>query len=89
VKTNIAQAARIDESIAGVIGTDADGTRASFEKLLATTPESAARRILRGVRRNARRVLIGRDAYAIDLMQRLMPAGYQVLVRGFSRRMAR
>jgi short-subunit dehydrogenase len=89
VKTNIAQAARIDASIAGVIGADAEGARASFEKLLLTTPESAARRILNGVRRNARRVLIGRDAYAADLMQRLMPARYQALVGALSRRIAR
>ncbi|MGH7806093.1 MAG: hypothetical protein ACREQJ_17220, partial [Candidatus Binatia bacterium] len=43
-------------------------------------PEAAAKAILRGVRRNARRVLIGRDAYAIDFVQRLLPSGYQFLV---------
>jgi hypothetical protein len=38
------------------------------------------------VRRNARRVLIGPDAYAIDTMQRLLPTAYQRLVVGFARR---
>jgi len=89
IKTNIARAARLNESVGALIGQDAESSRAGFEKLLVTPPESAARRILRGVRRNARRVLIGRDARAVDLMQRLLPAGYQALVEAFTRRMAR
>jgi hypothetical protein len=32
------------------------------------------------VLRNKRRILIGSDAYAIDLMQRLLPALYQGVV---------
>jgi len=89
VRTNIAQAARIDESVAGLLGKDAETGRARFATLLVATPERAARIILRGVRRNARRVLVGRDARAVDLMQRLLPAGYQTLVEAFTRRMAR
>jgi short-subunit dehydrogenase len=89
VRTNIAQAARIDESVAGLLGKDAETGRARFATLLVATPERAARIILRGVRRNARRVLVGRDARAVDLMQRLLPAGYQALVEAFTRRMAR
>src|SRR5207249_6795977 len=53
VKTNIARAARIDESAAALIGSDVETSRASFDQLLVTTAESAARKILRGVRRNA------------------------------------
>jgi len=89
IRTNIARAARIDESAAALIGSDVETSRASFDQLLVTTAESAARKILRGVRRNARRVLIGRDAYAIDLVQRLLPARYQALVEAFVRRFAR
>ena len=89
VRTNIAQAARIDESVAGLLGKDAETGRARFATLLVATPERAARIILRGVRRNTRRVLVGRDARAVDLMQRLLPAGYQTLVEAFTRRMAR
>jgi len=89
IRTNIAQAARIDDSVAGLLGKDAETGRARFATLLVATPERAAQIILRGVRRNARRVLIGRDARAVDLMQRLLPAGYQVLVEAFTRRMAR
>ena len=89
VKTNIAQMARLDPSIGDVTGGDMDAARAGFERVALTTPRAAARKILRGVRRKARRVLVGGDAYVVDLMQRLMPARYQLLVAAFSRRMGR
>lgn len=81
IKTNIAQAARIADNMDGVLGgkSEADG-KAAFEKLFITTPESAARTILKGVRRDSRRVLIGPDAHAIDAMARLLPSHYQWLV---------
>ncbi|MGB7283853.1 MAG: SDR family oxidoreductase [Candidatus Acidiferrum sp.] len=49
---------------------------ARFEQLTPTTPEAAAGRILRGVERREPRILIGRDARQIDIMQRLRPATY-------------
>ena len=51
-----------------------------FEKMFITTSDSAAKVILDAVRANRRRVLIGPDAKAIDLMVRLMPEGYQRLI---------
>ncbi len=89
IRTNIARVARIDDSVAKLLGQDVETGRARFDQLLVTAPEAAARIILRGVRRNARRVLIGRDARVVDLMQRLLPARYQVLVEAFTRRVAR
>jgi short-subunit dehydrogenase len=80
VKTNIAASGRVSDSISNVTGGDADASRQKFEKLLRTTPEDAARAILNGVRRNARRVLIGADARAADGMQRLLPGMYQNLM---------
>lgn len=50
-----------------------------FEKFFITTAEDAARAILRGVRRNSRRVLIGRDARAADWLARTLPVAYQAL----------
>lgn len=51
---------------------------AFFDKYLAhTSPEAAARRILKGVRGNRGRVLIGLDARALDLFQRVTASGYQ------------
>jgi len=49
---------------------------ARFEKLFRTSPEDAASRILRGVERSELRILIGSDAYKIDILQRLRPGTY-------------
>jgi len=49
---------------------------ARFERLAQTTPKAAAARILRGVERGEPRILIGKDAYQIDILQRLRPATY-------------
>ncbi len=80
IKTNIARSARMDDSIGDLIGGNPGQLQGQFEKLFRTTPEEAARAILKGVRRNERRVLIGPDARAADLMQRFLPGTYQRLV---------
>jgi len=49
---------------------------AYFEKVTPTSPEAAAARILKGVERREPRILIGRDARQIDIVQRLRPATY-------------
>ncbi len=49
---------------------------ARFEKVARTAPEVAAAKILRGVARNKARILIGTDAYFVDIWQRLKPASY-------------
>lgn len=49
---------------------------AFFEKVTPTTPEAAAARILQGVEKREPRILIGRDARQIDILQRLRPATY-------------
>jgi hypothetical protein len=41
---------------------------------------------VRAVQRNARRVLIGADAHAIDFVQRLSGTGYQVLAVAAAKR---
>lgn len=43
---------------------------------LVMPPAQAARIILRGVERHKRRILVGRDAHAIALIERLFPVGY-------------
>ncbi|HZV87885.1 MAG TPA: SDR family NAD(P)-dependent oxidoreductase [Candidatus Binatus sp.] len=47
-----------------------------FEKVTPTSPEAAAARILKGVEQREPRILIGRDARQIDIVQRLRPATY-------------
>ncbi len=49
---------------------------AYFEKVTPTTPEAAAERILKGVERREPRILIGKDARQVDIVQRLRPATY-------------
>lgn len=80
IQTNIAKSARVDASVNTVAGRDQAAVAQDFEKLFRTTADEAARLILRGVRNNDRRILIGMDARAADAMQRGAPAGYQALV---------
>ncbi len=86
IKTNIARAGRLSRSIEGLLVKDASQSAAQFEKLFITTADSAAKTILRAVERNARRVLVGPDAKALDLLVRVFPALYQVILRRLARR---
>lgn len=76
IKTAIARNARQDTSIRA-LGMDETSAGSDFEKHFITTPEKAARIILRAVRHNRRRVLVGPDAVVLDTVQRLMPTLYQ------------
>ena len=73
IRTAIARRARIG---AGVTRTGREEELARFERLFRTSPEAAATRILRGVERREPRILIGSDAYKIDILQRLRPGTY-------------
>ena len=82
IKTNIARNARMGAGVEKITG-DVDKARRDFEKMFRTTPEEASQTILKGVKGNKRRVLIGSDTRAIDSMQRLMPTAYQrIMVAG-------
>lgn len=78
IKTNIARAARMDESITKM-GMKTNSAE-KFEKLFTTSADKAAEIILRAVEKNQRRVLVGTDAKVLDLMVRLLPSTYQKLV---------
>ena len=78
--TSIAKAARMSEGVERITGANKEQSIQDFEKLFRTTPEEAASTILKGVRGNKRRVLIGSDAVAVDTMQRLLPTSYQKLI---------
>lgn len=47
-----------------------------FDKMAITTADQAADIILKGVRARRRKILIGRDARMIDIVQRLLPQSY-------------
>lgn len=79
IRTNIANAARMNDSIRS-LGMNPAKASKEFNKLLRTPPEEAARQILEAVRHNDRRLLIGNDAKVVELMQRLLPSGYQKIM---------
>jgi short-subunit dehydrogenase len=86
IKTNIARASRMHESLRELGVGDPEGSRLDFEKLFRVSAEDAALAMLRGVERNARRVLIGKDARAFDMLQRFMPSAYQGILAAVGRR---
>ena len=75
VKTNIARTARM-------VNTNDPGAKTpdeladNFDKVARSTPEKAAKIILKAAAKNKRRVLVGGDAWLLDKIQRLMPTGY-------------
>ncbi|RZQ60629.1 SDR family NAD(P)-dependent oxidoreductase [Amycolatopsis suaedae] len=81
VRTNIARDAR------GLPGDERASAAKLFDRVARTSPERAARTILRGVQRDRARILVGPDAYLIDALPRVLSAGYQRLVAGVAKRL--
>ncbi|TGK15254.1 SDR family NAD(P)-dependent oxidoreductase [Leptospira fluminis] len=79
IQTAIAKSSQINESLKS-LGLDPSHAKDKMAAQFITTPKKAASMILKGVRKNSRRVLIGPDAGFADLMQRIFPGAYQVLV---------
>ena len=73
IRTPIAKNARIG---AGVHPSIRELNLARFDRHAITSPEAAADRIVRGVRRNEPRILVGPDAVRLDRLQRLLPIRY-------------
>jgi short-subunit dehydrogenase len=86
VKTNIARKARVGAHLRESVSSTELGDR--FEQLARTTPAAAAQRIIRGIERNEPRILIGRDAQFLDIIQRFRPATYWALLARAFKRMA-
>ncbi|MBA4110348.1 MAG: short-chain dehydrogenase [Leptothrix sp. (in: Bacteria)] len=87
IRTNIAMAAKLDPSMAKP-GADLEQARRRFDKLLnTTTANSAARKMIRAVEKNQRRVLVGPDAVFLDKLVRLTGSWYQPLVTFFFKKM--
>ncbi|MEC9415487.1 MAG: SDR family NAD(P)-dependent oxidoreductase [Pseudomonadota bacterium] len=78
VKTNIAKNARVGK----VINQDTR-TRLidEFNKLSYTTAEKAASQIIRGIKREKRRIMVGIDAKIADILVRLFPGNYEFFTR--------
>jgi len=46
-----------------------------FNRVAATTPDKAARVIIRGIKKNKERIFVGADAHIMQIMKRLFPNG--------------
>ena len=55
-----------------------------FDKVARTSPETAADVIVKGIKANDPRILIGQDAYAISLFSRLFPKRYLGVIERIS-----
>lgn len=86
IRTNIASTTRVHESLA-VFGVEPQALIRNFSKHLRMSPHKAADIILHAVQRNARRVLVGADAHALDLMHRLIPGRYHAVMARVARHM--
>ncbi|MBY6411614.1 SDR family NAD(P)-dependent oxidoreductase [Rhodococcus sp. BP-252] len=81
IKTAIARNATVAENY------DQASVAKFFDaKLAKTTPDQAAKTILKGVEKGKGRVLIGSDAIALDLFQRITGSKYQRVVAVISNR---
>ena len=74
IRTNIVRNSRYFQDHHGKL--QRDGAIELFDQLARTSPEQAAKTILRGVERGSTRILIGSDATGIALIQRLLPTRY-------------
>jgi NAD(P)-dependent dehydrogenase (short-subunit alcohol dehydrogenase family) len=70
IQTRIAENAR---SGAGATAEERAQALERFKKLASITPKMAAQVIIKGILRDKARVLIGADAYVIDVLQRFLP----------------
>jgi short-subunit dehydrogenase len=73
IRTAIADNARVSQ---GIDPADAATGKLEFNKLLKTSPEEAAEQIARAVVKRRGRLLIGRDARMLDIIQRIFPMTY-------------
>jgi NAD(P)-dependent dehydrogenase (short-subunit alcohol dehydrogenase family) len=86
IRTPIARRARLG---AKTPPASRDEAVARFDRLTPTMPDAAAARILQGVERREPRILIGRDARGLDILQRLRPGTYWKTLAGRIREPAR
>lgn len=87
IATNIANASRVECSYAERGAFSAESYQQYANRAIqGTSAESAALQIVQGIQRNARRVLIGRDARLADKLVRLLGGSYPTLVLLYLRR---
>jgi short-subunit dehydrogenase len=73
VATNIAKNARVGGQLRDASPESVEQERVSIDRMLTLPPERAAAIIVKGIERNQRRILVGRDAETIALLTRWLP----------------
>lgn len=81
IQTEIARNARIGE------GECRELTDSTFDKLAKTSPSKAASIILKGVKANKARILVGPDAHVIHLLSQVLGSRYQSLTQLWAKKM--
>ncbi len=81
VATNIVKSSRYFVDDAG--RADKAKMEREFNKVARTSPDRAARIIVEAVEKGRERVMVGRDASALDRLQRWMPSSYFKVIRAF------
>ena len=82
IATNIARNAIADKLPDN--GASREEMDAAFDKMAITSPEKAAKVILKGAAKKKQRILIGSDARVISLVSRLFPVGYSKILEKYS-----
>ena len=83
VATSIARDARAPH---GAPQEETERRRRAAEKLLRMAPEAAGELIARGIERRQARILVGSDARAVSLLERLSPVHYWRYLKGVAAR---
>ena len=84
VATAIARNARMGQKVQQDPATQASATQ-RVERMLRLPPSEAAARILRGIERREKRVLVGRDAKIVAFIQWLFPVSYHRILQRITR----
>ena len=79
VATNIARSAQVDAMPSH--GKSREEMDAQFDEAAITSADEAARIILTGTAKRKRRVIVGKDAKLVQLIQRLFPENYTKILR--------
>lgn len=82
VKTNIARNSKTDYQVSPE---EYEQSIQKIEAAFQTTPEEAARTIIKGIQTKAPRILIGKDAKKIDLLTRFKPDKYDKAIAKYQK----
>jgi short-subunit dehydrogenase len=81
VATNIARGGRVGAHASAATKEEMVRFHAKASR---TTPEEAARVIVRGIKRRSKRILVGLDARIIDVLHRAVPISYMSVMNGLT-----